>query len=45
MFNGRLVMDLLGKLWKVQWLGLGGTYFRGENFDGWAFGADVRFKF
>lgn len=44
-FNGRLVLDFLGKLWKVRWLGLGGSYIMGEDFDGWSVGADVRFKF
>jgi hypothetical protein len=43
--NGRLVVDLLGKLWKVQWLGLGASYFWGQHFDGWAAGADLRFDF
>jgi len=43
--HGRVVLDLLGKLWKVKYLGLGGSYSWGENIDGWSFGADVNFKF
>jgi hypothetical protein len=43
--NGRLVLDLAGKLWKVQWLGLGYSYFFGEHFEGWSAGATVRFQF
>jgi hypothetical protein len=43
--NGRLVLDFLGKLWKVKWLGLGVSYYWGKDLSGWAAGADVRFKF
>jgi hypothetical protein len=43
--NGRLVLDFLGKVWKLRWLGLGYSYFWGQNFNGWSVGADVRFKF
>ena len=43
--HGRFVLDYLGKLWKVQWIGLGASYLWGSDFDGWSFGADVRFKF
>ena len=43
--NGRLVLDLLGKLWKVKWLGLGASYFFSDNFSGWSAGLDLRFKF
>jgi hypothetical protein len=43
--GGRLVLDLLGVLWKVEWLGIGATYFWGENFSGWSVGGDVRLKF
>lgn len=43
--NGRLVLAILGKLWKVKWLGLGASYFWGGDLSGWAAGADVRFKF
>jgi hypothetical protein len=43
--DARLVLDFLGKLWKVRWLGLGASYFFGQNFSGWSAGVDVRFKF
>ena len=43
--NGRLVLDFLGKLWKVKWLGLGASYFFSDNFSGWSAGLDLRFKF
>jgi hypothetical protein len=38
-------MDLLDKVWKVRWLGLGCSYFRGDHFSGWSAGADLRFEF
>ena len=43
--NGRLVLDFLGKLWKVKWLGVGASYFWGQNFSGWSAGMDLRLKF
>jgi len=43
--NGRLVLDFLGKLWKVKWLGLGASYFWGHDFEGWSAGLDMRFQF
>jgi len=43
--NGRLVLDLLGKFWTVKWLGLGVSYFWGQDFSGWSAGVDLRFKF
>ena len=43
--HGRLVLDFLNQLWKVQWIGLGGSYFWGNDFHGWSFGADVTFRF
>ena len=43
--HGRIVMDFLGQLWKVQWLGLGVSYFFGQDISGWGFGADVAFRF
>src|SRR5262249_8331659 len=42
--NGRFVLDVLGKVWKVRWLGLGATYFFGEHVDGWSAGLDLRFQ-
>ncbi len=43
--NGRLVLNFLGKLWKVKWLGLGASYFWGQGFSGWSAGVDMRFQF
>lgn len=41
----RIVLDFLGELWKVQWIGIGGSYLWGSNFNGWSFGADIAFRF
>jgi hypothetical protein len=43
--GGRFVVDLLGVLWKVEWIGIGGGYFWNENFSGWTVGVDIRMKF
>ncbi len=43
--HGRLVMDFLNQLWKVQWIGVGGSYLWGTNITGWTVGADVAFRF
>ncbi len=43
--NGRLVLDFLGRIWALRWLGLGTSYFWSDNFGGWSAGVDVRFKF
>jgi hypothetical protein len=43
--HGRLVMDFLNQLWKVQWIGVGASYIRGTNITGWTAGADVAFRF
>lgn len=43
--NGRLVLDLKGKVWKVRWFGFGYSYFWGKNFTGWSAGASVRLQF
>jgi Solitary outer membrane autotransporter beta-barrel domain len=41
----RLVLDFLNQLWKAQWIGIGGSYYWGSNFNGWSIGADVAFRF
>jgi hypothetical protein len=41
----RIVMDFLGELWKVQWIGIGVSEYWGNNFTGWSVGADVAFRF
>ena len=43
--NSRFVLDLLGHLWKVRWLGVGASYFLGDKFSGWSAGLDLRFQF
>jgi len=43
--HGRVVLDFLNKLWKVKWLGVGGSYFWGDQFTGWSVGVDAAFKF
>jgi hypothetical protein len=43
--HGRLVMDFLNRLWKVQWIGIGGSYLWGTNITGWTVGADIAFRF
>jgi hypothetical protein len=43
--HGRLVLDFLNQFWKVQWMGIGGSYLWGSNFTGWTVGADVLFRF
>jgi hypothetical protein len=43
--HGRVVLDVLNKLWKVKWLGVGGSYFWGDQFTGWSVGVDAAFKF
>jgi len=41
----RLVSDFLNQLWKLQWLGIGGSYLWGTNIRGWTLGADAAFRF
>jgi hypothetical protein len=43
--HGRVVLDFLNQLWKVQWIGIGGSYVRGPDVTGWTVGADVVFRF
>jgi hypothetical protein len=43
--NARLVADLLGKVWKCRWVGIGVSYFWGDNFGGWSAGLDLQFQF
>jgi hypothetical protein len=43
--HGRLVLDVLNRLWKAQWIGIGGSYLWGVNSNGWTVGADVAFRF
>ena len=43
--NGRLVLDFLGKVWKLRWLGFGASWLWGDHVDGWSAGVDLRFRF
>lgn len=43
--HARLVADFLNQFWKLQWIGIGGSYLWGTNIRGWTFGADVTFRF
>lgn len=43
--HGRLVLDFLNQLWKVQWMGVGASYIWGQNISGWTVGADVALRF
>jgi hypothetical protein len=43
--QGRLVLDFLNELWKVQWIGVSASYVWGQNFTGWTAGLDVVFRF
>ena len=39
------MLDLLGRLWKVKSIGVGGSYLWGSNFTAWTVDADVDIKF
>jgi hypothetical protein len=43
--HGRLVLDFLGELWKVQWIGIGYSYLWGGSVSGYSIGADIAFRF
>jgi hypothetical protein len=43
--HGRLVLDVLHQMWKVQWIGVGASYVWGTNITGWTVGADIAFRF
>jgi hypothetical protein len=43
--HGRVVLDFLNELWKVQWMGIGASYLWGPNITGWSAGLDVVFRF
>jgi len=43
--NMRLVANVLGKAWKVKWVGMGVSYYWGENFNGWSAGLDLQLQF
>jgi len=41
----RIVVGLLNRLWKVKWLGIGGSYVWGTGLRGWTAGVDAAFQF
>ena len=43
--KGRVVLDFLNELWKVQWIGVSASYAWGTKFSGWTAGLDVVFRF
>jgi hypothetical protein len=43
--GARFVIDLLGALWGVEWIGIGGSYFWSDHFSGWSVGVDIRLRF
>ena len=43
--HGRLVLDYLNQLWKVQWIGIGASYLWGDGFTGYSYGLDIAFRF
>jgi hypothetical protein len=44
--HGRIVLDYLNQLWKVQWIGIGYSYLWGNGgFSGSSIGLDVAFQF
>jgi hypothetical protein len=43
--GGRLVIDLQGLLWKLEYIGIGAGYFWVDRFSGWTIGAEVSFAF
>jgi hypothetical protein len=44
--HGRIVLDYLNQLWKVQWIGIGYSYLWGNGgFSGNSIGLDVAFQF
>ena len=43
--HGRLVLDYLNQFWKLQWIGIGYSYFWSNGFTGHSIGLDVAFQF
>jgi hypothetical protein len=43
--HGRVVLDFLNQLWKVQWIGIGASYLWGPDITGWSAGLEVVFRF
>jgi hypothetical protein len=43
--NGRLVLDYVGALWLMRWIGLGVSRLWGDHVNGWTGGLDVAPEF
>jgi len=43
--NARLVLDVTGRLWKLKWIGIGGSYLWSDEFSGYSIGVDTRWNF
>jgi hypothetical protein len=43
--NGRIVLNVLDDFWVVRWIGVGCTYFWGDDFAGWSAGLDLSLAF
>jgi hypothetical protein len=43
--HGRIVLDMLNKIWKVQWFGIGVSYVWGNGISGVTGGIDATFRF
>jgi hypothetical protein len=43
--GGRLVMDVQGLFWKLEYVGIGAGYFWSDRFSGWTIGAEISFAF
>jgi hypothetical protein len=43
--GGRVVVDVQGLLWHLEYIGLGAGYFWADKFSGWTLGAEISFAF
>ena len=43
--GGRLVVDIQGLLWHVEYVGVGAGYFWSDKFSGWSIGVEISFAF
>jgi hypothetical protein len=43
--GGRLVIDVQGLFWHLEYVRIGGGYFWNDKFSGWSIGAEISFAF
>jgi len=43
--GGRVVIDVQGLLWHLEYIGIGAGYFWADKFSGWTLGAEISFSF